>query len=56
MGVGAGLRFDVKILVLRVDLGFPVREPWLPAGNRWVFRNVGDISSSVLNLAIGYPF
>lgn len=56
VGVGAGLRFDVKILVLRVDLGFPVREPWLPAGNRWVFRNVGDISSSVLNLAIGYPF
>lgn len=56
VGVGAGLRFDVRILVLRVDLGFPVREPWLPAGNRWVFRNVGDISSSVLNLAIGYPF
>jgi outer membrane protein assembly factor BamA len=56
VGVGAGLRFDVKILVLRIDLGFPVREPWLPAGNRWVFKNVGDISSSVLNLAIGYPF
>lgn len=56
VGVGAGLRFDVKILVLRIDLGIPVREPWLPAGNRWAFKNVGDISSSVLNLAIGYPF
>ncbi|TDX01358.1 translocation and assembly module lipoprotein TamL [Dinghuibacter silviterrae] len=53
VGVGTGLRFDVKILVLRVDLGVPVRQPW---DGRWVFRNVGDISKTVLNLAIGYPF
>ena len=56
VGTGFGLRFDVKILVLRVDLAVPVREPWLPDGQRWVFSNVADISRTVLNLAIGYPF
>jgi outer membrane protein insertion porin family len=56
VGTGVGLRFDVHILVLRVDLAVPVREPWLPNGNRWVFSNVTDISRTVLNLAIGYPF
>lgn len=56
VGTGVGLRFDVHILVLRVDLAVPVREPWLPQGNRWVFGNVANISQTVLNLAIGYPF
>jgi outer membrane protein insertion porin family len=56
VGAGVGLRFDVKILVLRVDLATPIREPWLPVSDRWVFSNLANISSTVLNLAIGYPF
>lgn len=52
VGVGAGLRFDFTILVLRVDLAVPVRKPYLPAGDRWVF----NASETVFNLAIGYPF
>ena len=56
VGTGVGLRFDIKILVLRLDLATPVREPWLPEGSRWIFSNVADISKTVLNLAIGYPF
>ena len=46
--VGFGLRFDVSVLVLRTDLGFPVLKPYttsLPNSNKPVF-----------NLAIGYPF
>ena len=56
VGIGTGLRFDVSILVLRVDVATPVRYPYLPDGNKWVFNKVADISNLVLNLAIGYPF
>jgi outer membrane protein insertion porin family len=56
VGVGTGLRFDLSILVLRVDVAVPVRYPWLPDGSKWVFNKAADISNLVLNLAIGYPF
>ncbi|RYE17827.1 MAG: hypothetical protein EOP51_23215 [Sphingobacteriales bacterium] len=59
---GVGLRFDVTVLVLRTDLGFPIRKPWLPDGDRWVLNKI-DFGSAgwrkenlVFNLAIGYPF
>jgi outer membrane protein assembly factor BamA len=61
VSVGAGLRLDFKILVLRLDLGFPVRKPWLE-GEKWVFKDIafGDShwrsQNLVLNLGIGYPF
>jgi outer membrane protein insertion porin family len=60
--IGLGLRFDFKIILLRLDLGIPVREPWLPVGDRWVFNQFDFGSSSwrktnlVYNIAIGYPF
>jgi outer membrane protein insertion porin family len=52
VGVGTGLRLDISILLIRLDLGIPVREPWLAAHDRWVF----DTGNMVLNFAIGYPF
>lgn len=62
VGTGLGLRFDIKILVLRLDLAFPIRKPYLPEGSRWVFNKI-DLSNKqwrkenlVFNLAIGYPF
>ncbi len=60
--VGVGLRFDIKILLLRLDLGMPVREPYLPEEDRWVFNKIDFSSSSwrrqnlVFNIGIGYPF
>ncbi|HYK75751.1 MAG TPA: BamA/TamA family outer membrane protein [Daejeonella sp.] len=62
VGTGFGLRFDLSYLILRTDLAFPIRKPWLPAGNRWVIDQIDFGSKSwrknnlVLNLAIGYPF
>ncbi len=62
VGTGIGLRINLTILLLRVDLGMPLREPWLPAGQRWVINQI-DFGNKewrrknlVLNLAIGYPF
>jgi outer membrane protein insertion porin family len=62
VGTGAGLRFDFNFFVLRFDLAFPVRKPWLPDGHRWVLDDIKLGSSSwrrenlILNIAIGYPF
>jgi outer membrane protein assembly factor BamA len=62
VGTGLGLRFNLSILILRFDLGIPIRKPWLPPGERWVFDQF-DLGSPewrkrnlILNIAIGYPF
>ncbi|MCD0470687.1 BamA/TamA family outer membrane protein [Flavobacterium sp. JAS] len=62
VGVGAGLRFDLSFLILRTDLAFPLRKPYLPEGERWVIKDI-DFGSGpwrkdnlILNIAIGYPF
>ncbi|MGF7076513.1 BamA/TamA family outer membrane protein [Mucilaginibacter sp. 3215] len=50
---GFGLRFDLTVLVLRTDLGIPLRTPYVRANEpRWDF----NFNRSVFNLAIGYPF
>ena len=60
--VGIGFRFDFSILLLRLDLGMPVREAWLPDNDRWVFKKIelGDPGwkkqNLVYNIGIGYPF
>ena len=62
VGVGAGLRFDFSFLILRTDLAFPIRKPYLPDGQRWVLDKVNFGNGSwrndnlIFNLAIGYPF
>lgn len=62
LGTGVGLRIDVRFFVLRLDVAFPLRKPFLPPGKRWVFDQI-DFGSRdwrrqnlVFNLAIGYPF
>jgi outer membrane protein assembly factor BamA len=51
--VGFGLRFDITVLVLRTDLGVPLRTPYVRPGEpQWNL----DWHRSVFNLAIGYPF
>ncbi len=62
VGVGFGLRFDFSFLVLRTDLAFPIRKPYLPDGQRWVIDAVDFGNGTwrkenlLFNLAIGYPF
>lgn len=62
IGTGLGLRFDLSFVLVRLDLGFPLRKPWLPPGDRWVFNDIrfGDPTwrkeNLILHVAIGYPF
>jgi len=62
VGTGVGLRLDFNFFLLRFDLAFPVRKPYRPNGERWVFNEI-DLGNSdwrrenlILNIAIGYPF
>src|SRR5206468_3237723 len=58
--VGVGLRLDITVFVIRLDLGFPVRKPW--EQNPWVMRQINFGNQSwrrenlVYNIGIGYPF
>lgn len=62
VGAGLGLRLDVTILLIRLDVAFPLRKPWLPDGERWVIKDIELGKSTwrkenlVWNLGIGYPF
>lgn len=62
VGIGTGLRVDVSYFVVRLDFSIPVRKPFLPEGNRWVFDKIafGDDEwvkqNLIFNIAIGYPF
>lgn len=62
VATGIGLRFDAKVLVIRADLGIPLRKPYLPDGDRWVLKQIDFGSATwrrqnlVLNIALGLPF
>jgi len=62
VGTGAGVRIDLSYFLLRFDLAFPIRKPWLPDGQRWVFDQIAFGSRTwrqqnlILNVAVGYPF
>ncbi|GAL65510.1 hypothetical protein JCM19301_3970 [Jejuia pallidilutea] len=52
MGTGFGVRVDIQNFVIRFDLAAPFHNPSLPENERFNF----DVSSPILNFAIGYPF
>ena len=59
---GFGIRFDATVLLIRADLGIPLRKPYLPDGQRWVLNQIDFASKAwrrenlILNIAIGLPF
>ncbi len=59
-GAGTGLRVDIQYVVLRLDLGLPLKKPFLPQGDRWTFSHMGEKGwmkeNLSLNIALGYPF
>jgi len=59
---GIGIRMDVSILVIRLDLAIPFYKPWLSEGQRWTFKSMDVMNRDwrkdnlVWNFALGYPF
>ncbi|MEO5892182.1 MAG: BamA/TamA family outer membrane protein [Ferruginibacter sp.] len=59
---GFGFRFDAGLVLLRADIGIPLRRPYLPDGQRWIFdkiepgNRVWRKENLVLNIALGFPF
>ena len=47
---GVGLRFDLSFLVARLDVGWPLHQPYM--GDVWQFH----INEPEFNVGIGYPF
>jgi outer membrane protein insertion porin family len=60
VGAGVGLRFDIQLFVIRLDVGVPLRKPW--EQNPWVMNQIDFFEPAwrkeniIYNLAIGYPF
>ncbi|MEO6405611.1 MAG: BamA/TamA family outer membrane protein [Ferruginibacter sp.] len=62
VATGVGMRFDATVILIRVDLGIPLRKPYLPDGQRWVLDKINFASGPwrgenlILNIALGLPF
>ncbi len=60
IGAGVGVRLDITLFVIRLDVAFPIRKPW--EENPWYLRQLRFNQKEwrreniVYNLAIGYPF
>ncbi|MBD5214746.1 MAG: BamA/TamA family outer membrane protein [Bacteroidales bacterium] len=55
LGTGAGLRFDISMLVLRADLGVGIHAPY-DTGKSGYYNMTSFKNSLAFHLAIGYPF
>jgi hypothetical protein len=58
VGTGTGLRFDLKFVIGRVDLGMKLRDPSIAEGSKWIImqRPYNFKDDFTMVLAIGYPF
>jgi hypothetical protein len=56
VGTGVGLRFDFTFFVLRADVGFPIRTPYMENNRNWLFGTNKIFSGGQFYLTIGYPF
>jgi len=60
VGAGVGIRLDIQLFVIRLDVAFPIRKPW--EQNPWVLNQIRinekrwRQANVIYNLAIGYPF
>lgn len=54
LATGFGLRYDLSMFVIRIDLGFKTYNPALPMEDRW-FTDF-KFNKSVVNIGVNYPF
>ena len=55
LGTGAGLRFNISMLIIRADLGIGIHAPY-DTGKRGYYNMESFKKSLAFHLAIGYPF
>jgi outer membrane protein assembly factor BamA len=57
IGSGLGIRLDFDFFLVRLDLGFKIKDPSLPENERWIpFNIIPTLNNAKFNLGIGYPF
>ena len=57
LGTGAGMRFDFKYFIFRLDMGLKMRDPAAEKGENWIIGNRPLTNDDLhLSFAIGYPF
>jgi hypothetical protein len=58
IGTGAGLRFDFKFVIGRIDMGMKLRDPILTDGSKWILmrRSYNFKNDFSMVIGIGYPF
>lgn len=57
VGTGFGMRFDLKFVILRTDIGLKLRDPKYNGNSRWLFsRDFNSRDDLAMVIAIGYPF
>ena len=56
LGTGFGLRYDLKFIILRADLGIAIHTPY-PNPDKPHYYNISSFKDGLgFHLAIGYPF
>jgi len=61
VGTGAGIRFDLKFVIARIDAGMKLRDPLLTDGSKWIIRQrpysfKNNPEDFTVVFGIGYPF
>jgi outer membrane protein assembly factor BamA len=71
IGAGAGMRLDFDFFIIRLDAGFPMRDPQKAIGERWSWQPKNQYNAfrekhfgitedyklkGILNFGIGFPF
>jgi len=56
IGSGVGIRIDITYFVLRLDVGVPIRKPYISGKEKWIFNNSDFFGDYIISLAVGYPF
>jgi outer membrane translocation and assembly module TamA len=52
---GIGFRFDFQVLIFRIDVAAPIRNPAYPSGHKWRYKYLQPVDF-IWNFGIGYPF
>ncbi len=71
IGAGAGIRLDFDYFIIRLDAGFPIKDPQKAVGERWTWQPKSQYNDfrekyfgitdeyklkGILNFGIGFPF